>query len=208
MRKGIFITFEGSEGSGKSTQSELLAKYLKNKGYPVIHLREPGSTGVAEKIRRILLDSSNKAMTAECEMLLYMAARADIVARIIKPALAKGKVIVCDRFLDSTLAYQGYGLGVGLQLIKAIGKFTTQGIKPNLTFYLDLPLKQGLKRCGTELDRIEKRSLKYHQRVRNGYLKLARLEPKRIKVIKADKTIPATQDKIRKLAKKICRLKI
>ncbi|KPK97057.1 MAG: thymidylate kinase, partial [Omnitrophica WOR_2 bacterium SM23_72] len=126
--KGVFITFEGSEGCGKSTQSYLLYQYLKRKGYKAIYLREPGSTAIGEKIRKILLDPNNDSLTAVSEMLLYMAARSQIVDEIIKPALAAGKLVICDRFLDSTLAYQGYGLGLDIKLLEEIGKHVTRKI--------------------------------------------------------------------------------
>jgi dTMP kinase len=196
--RGKFITFEGSEGCGKSTQSGLLYGYLKKKGYPAVYLREPGGTSISEKIRKILLDPGNH-ITAECETLLYMAARSQLVAGVIKPALSKGKIVICDRFLDSTLAYQGSGLGVDIALIKRLGNFVTGGIKPDLTIFLDLPVKRGLKHRKLQKDRIEKRSIAYHLRVRRGYLKLAILEPKRIKIIKVDKDKQKTQLKIREL---------
>ena len=209
--RGIFITFEGSEGCGKSTQSRLLYEYLKKKGYRLVYVREPGGTKISEKIRKILLDSKNESITSTCEMLLYMAARSQVVSEVIKPALTKGKIVICDRFLDSTIAYQGYGLGIDIGLIKNIGNFATEGIKPHLTILLDLPTKEGLAVCGRVKDRIEKRSLCYHLGVRKGYLKLASGEPKRIKVIKVDKDKHKTQEKIRKLVShflRLCRLGI
>jgi len=201
--KGKFITFEGSEGCGKSTQSKLLAQYLKSLGYKVVYLREPGGIKISEKIRDILLDAKNDSMSAETEMLLYMAARAQVVSEIIRPALSKGRIVICDRFLDSTLAYQGYGLGMNINLIKTIGEFATTGIKPNLTIFLDLPVKKGLLHRKFVEDRIEKRSLGYHARVRKGYLKLASLEPKRIKIVKVEDEKSCTQSKIRKLVKDV-----
>lgn len=197
--KGKFITFEGSEGSGKSTQSKLLCQYLKNKGFKVIFLREPGTTAIGEKIRKILLDTKNDSMSPECELLLYMAARSQLVNEVIKPALKQGKIIVCDRFMDSTLAYQGYGLGMDIRSIRHIGDFVTAGIKPDLTVFLDLPVEKGLAKCGAIMDRIEKRACSYHERVRKGYLNLVRLEPGRIKIIKVDKDKIVTQQKIRGL---------
>jgi len=199
MKKGKFITFEGSEGSGKSTQSRLLYNYLKDKGYPVVYLREPGGTRIGEKIRAILLDKKNKGMSAECETLLYMASRAEAVNKIIKPALSKGKIVICDRFLDSTIAYQGYGLGVDIKTIIFIGKFVSYGIKPDLTIFLDIPIQKGLAYRKGVRDRIEMRSLYYHRRVRNGYLTMARKEPARIKVVNVDKDKQKTQSKIRSL---------
>lgn len=197
--KGKFITFEGSEGCGKSTQSEMLYRYLKSKGLNVVYLREPGGVKLSEKIRQILLNPENK-ISPEAETLLYMAARAQVVREIIQPALKAGKIVVCDRFLDSTIAYQGFGLGVDIAMIKSIGKFATLGIKPGLTIFLDLAVEKGLKhRCNCK-DRIEQRSFKYHETVRKGYLELARLEPKRIKIVKVEPDKLTTQDNIRRLA--------
>lgn len=200
--RGKFITFEGPEGSGKSTQSKLLCNYLRSKGYKVIYLREPGVTKVSEKIRSILLDAKNHSLTKEAEMLLYMAARSQIVNEIIRPALLKGKIVLCDRFLDSTIAYQGYGLGISIDLIKEVGNFVTGGIRPDLTILMDLPVKKGLKYREFSKDRIERRSLAYHLLVRKGYLKLAAQEPKRIKIVKVEKDQNKTQNKIRELLEK------
>ena len=200
--KGKFITFEGSEGCGKSTQSRMLFDYLKSQGKKAIYLREPGATKVSEKIRDILLDARNDAMLAECEMLLYMAARSQIVGEIIKPHLEKGFIVICDRFLDSTVAYQGYGLGMDIGFIKCVGKFATLNIKPNLTIFLDLPVSSGLVHRDGNKDRIEKRSLAYHLRVRRGYLSLAHQEPRRIKIVKVEKNKELTQAKVRELVNK------
>ncbi|MBN2830844.1 MAG: dTMP kinase [Candidatus Omnitrophica bacterium] len=200
--KGKLITFEGSEGCGKSTQSRRLYEYLKKRKKKVIYLREPGATKVSEKIRTILLDAKNNAMLAECETLLYMAARSQIVGEIIKPKLEKGGVVICDRFLDSTLAYQGYGLGIDIDFIRCIGKFATFGIKPDLTIFLDLPVNKGLMHRYGCCDRIEKRPLSYHLRVRNGYLKLAGKDSKRIKIVRVEKDKNNTQKRIRKLVEK------
>jgi dTMP kinase len=200
--KGKFITFEGPEGSGKSTQGKLLVKYLKSKGKKAIFLREPGGTAISEKIRRILLDRANHEICHLSEMLLYMAARAQLIQKVIKPTLAKGYFVVCDRFLDSTIAYQGWGLRVDLSLIEHIGNFVTSEIKPDLTIFLDVPIKKGLGACGRILDRIEQRPISYHQRVRRGYLKLAAKYPKRIVIVKPDKDKNVTQSKIRQTVKK------
>jgi len=185
--KGKFITFEGSEGSGKSTQIRMLAAYLESKGKKVLVLREPGGVRISEDIRDILLDIKNKNMTDICETLLYMAARAQIVEEVIAPALRRGTIVLCDRFLDSTVAYQGYGNGVDVKFIKEMGRLVTQRITPDITFLFDLSVKEGLSRRGKIRDRIEHRSLIYHNRVRQGYLKIARAEPRRIKIIKADR---------------------
>ncbi|MDD5562064.1 MAG: dTMP kinase, partial [Candidatus Omnitrophica bacterium] len=169
------------------------------KGLKAIYLREPGGVKLSEKIRDILLDPGSK-ISAEAETLLYMAARAQVVRDIIKPALEAGKVVICDRFLDSTIAYQGFGLGVDIRMIKTIGNFATLGIKPDITFFLDLPVKKGLKHRFNCKDRIEQRSFKYHEKVREGYLKLARLEPKRIKIVKVQADKSMTQENIRRFA--------
>lgn len=203
--KGRFITFEGPEGCGKSTQSKLLYRYLKTKGYKIIFLREPGGTRISEKIRKILLDPKNH-ISPVCEMLLYMAARAQVVKEVIGPALLKGKIVICDRFLDSTLAYQGFGLGMDINFIKYAGSFATGGITPDLTIFLDLPFKKGLKHRRFSKDRIEQRSISYHSRVMEGYHKLMRLEPKRIKIIKVEKDKERTQGKIRKLVGKFLKI--
>ena len=200
--RGKFITFEGSEGSGKSTHSRLLYDYLKSRGLDVIYIREPGGTKISEAIRGLLLDCKNEDMAPEAEMLLYMAARAQLIAQIIEPALKKGRIVLCDRFLDSTLAYQGYGLGINLKLIRDVGGFATRNTVPDLTIFLDLPAREGLKACSRikTKDRIEKRPIKFHLAVRSGYLKIARQEPKRFKIIKVEKDMRLTQKKVRILA--------
>lgn len=197
--RGKFITFEGTEGCGKSTQSKMLYRYLKNKGLPVVYLREPGGVAVSEKIRKILLNPGNK-ISPLCEMLLYMAARVEVVNTVIKPALLRGKIVVCDRFLDSTVVYQGFGLGVNLAAINSVARIATSGIKPDLTILLDRQLKKGLKYRQGQMDRIEKRDLAYHRRVRDGYLKLAAKEPSRIKTVKVQEDRLKTQSKIRALS--------
>jgi dTMP kinase len=201
--RGKFITFEGSEGSGKSTQARLLYNYLKKRHLSVYRIREPGSTIISEKIRRILLDPKNKNMSNLTEMLLYMAARAQLVQDVILPQLRKGKVVICDRFLDATLAYQGYGHGIDIKLIKRLGEYATLGIKPDMTFFLDIDVEKGLRRTGRTKDRIERRSLSYHEKVRRGYLRLARTEPWRIKVIKAKFDKDKIQSTIRSFVDRI-----
>lgn len=201
--KGKFITFEGSEGSGKSTQAKLLCDYLRKKKISVIALREPGSTAISEKIRKILLDPANKAMSVTCEMLLYMAARAQLVEEIIKPALNKGKFVICDRFLDATIAYQGFGGKIDIKIIQELGRIATKDIQPDLTFLLDINPKEGLKRAGKIKDRIELRKLSFHQKVRRGYFKLAKKEPGRIKVIPVQRYRSKTQEIIRKYIDKL-----
>ena len=187
--RGIFITIEGPEGSGKSTHSKLLCDFLRRRGYRVLHTREPGGARISEAVRKILLNKNNKGMSDICELFLFLAARAQIVDEIVRPALKKGYVVVCDRFHDATVAYQGYGAGLDLKLIEEMGKLATKGIKPDLTVLLDVETKKGLRRAGAK-DRIETKSLEFHKRVRGGYLALAEREPGRIKVI------PTTEAKV------------
>ena len=196
--KGKFITFEGSEGSGKSTQANLLLQYLKRRGIPVMLLREPGGVRISEAIRGLLLDVKNAEMTKESETLLYMASRAQLVEEILKPALKKGTVILCDRFLDSTIAYQGYGNGVDIEMIKRTGAFATQGIAPGLTLLFDIDTGKGLSRTNAVKDRIELRSVDYHRRVRKGYLTLAKQNRKRFRVILVNQDKEAIFEIVRK----------
>ena len=184
-RKGILITLEGNEGSGKSTQIKLLGSYLKRKGYSVFVTREPGGTRIGDGIRKVLLDNKNKKMTAECETLLYMASRAQLVEEVIKPKLKSGSIVLCDRWLDATVAYQGYGGGIEVSWIKALGKWAVQGVKPTLTLFLELPLLVGLKRAKSHraADRMERKTILFHKNVRRGYLKIMREEPGRFRSI-------------------------
>ena len=183
---GKFITFEGSEGSGKSTQAAYVLEYLRSKKVPVMLLREPGGVKISENIRKLLLDVNNTGMGDECETLLYMAARAQMVKEVLEPQLKSSKIVLCDRFLDSTIAYQGYGNGIDIKIIEQLGLFATQGLVPDLTILFDIQPEKGLGRAGQKRDRIESRSLEYHKRVRNGYLDLSKRNPARIKVIKVD----------------------
>ncbi len=207
MVKGKFITFEGSECCGKSTQSKLLYEYLQEKGHKVIFLREPGGTKISEDIRQILLDNKNKSLTSETELLLYMASRAQTVSEVITPALNDGQIVVCDRFLDSTIVYQGYGLGLDIKLIKSLGVFVTAGIKPDLTILLDLPLEDALNGIRREKDRIESRPLEYHRKVKSGYLELASQDPERVKIVKLADDKKETQSKIRLLVDNLLKSK-
>ncbi|MBU4205198.1 MAG: dTMP kinase [Candidatus Omnitrophica bacterium] len=207
-KQGLFITFEGPEGSGKSTHSKLLCEFLRRKSVRVLHTREPGGTVISEKIRKILLDPENKRMDVITEMLLYMAARSQIVKQKILPALKQGKVVVCDRFLDATLAYQGYAGGLDIKLIEDIGRLATGGLAPDLTFLLDIDSEQGLARAGNVKDRMERKSLTFHRSVRKGYLRIAKKEPARVKVMSAVGEIDETQENIRKIALRLCRSKI
>ena len=182
-RQGILITLEGNEGCGKSTQIKMLYRYLKKKGKKVFLTREPGGTKIGDDIRRVLLDVRNKGMSPLCETMLYMASRAQLVGEVVKPHLAKGEIVLCDRWLDATVAYQGYGGGVDLRLIGTLGRIATQGIVPKRTVYLDLPVKVGLSRAKKRhrADRMEKKRVAYLEKVRQGFLAIARREPGRFK---------------------------
>ena len=184
--KGILITLEGNEGSGKSTQIRLLHNYLKKKGRRVFLTREPGGTRVGDGIRKILLDNRHQKMTAVTETLLYMASRAQLVEEVIKPRLKKGEIVLCDRWLDATLAYQGYGGGVDKKWIESLGQEVTQGIPPKSSLFLELPLACGLRRARQhkKADRMERKEMGFHRRVRQGYLRIAKAEPRRFKRIK------------------------
>ncbi len=196
MKRGYFITFEGAEGSGKSTQIRNAVAFLKKKGYSVMMLREPGGTRVSERIRRILLDKNLKEMAPVTELLLYLAARAQIVRETILPALKKGKVVVCDRFEDSTRAYQGFGRRIPLAAIQRASKLARGTLKPDLTFVLDIDIAKGLRRGGRH-DRIEREALSFHERVRKGFLTLAKKEPRRMIVLDAGKPAAWVSQKVR-----------
>lgn len=196
MSKGIFITFEGGEGSGKSTQIQFVASYFRKKGRKVLVVREPGSTPIGEQIRKILLHPKNKAMSVETELFLYLAARAPLVSEVIRPALKKGLVVISDRFEDSTIVYQGYAGGMNLNLLKQLAKAARGTVVPNLTFLLDVGVKQGLRRSGRS-DRMERKSIRFHERTRHGYLQLARQNPKRFAVISTEISKQEVQKKIK-----------
>ncbi|MDP8230658.1 MAG: dTMP kinase [Candidatus Gorgyraea atricola] len=202
-KRGLFITFEGPEGSGKSTHSKLLCDFLREKGHKVLYTREPGGTLISEKIRKVLLDPKNKGMDVACEMLLYIAARAQIIKEKILPALKRGEIVVCDRFTDATLVYQGYAGGIDLKTIKDINTIATKGISPEVTFLLDIEAKKGLLRSGKNKDRMERKSLLFHKKVRQGYLMIARKEPRRVRILSAIGEISETQEKIRKIVLKL-----
>ncbi len=195
MKKGYFITFEGAEGSGKSTQIRFAVQLLKRMGYPVVFLREPGGTKVSEAIRKVLLDKRLKEIRPETELLLYLAARAQLVREKIAPALNQGKIVVLDRYEDSTVAYQGYGGGIPIKTIEALSRFTRGSTVPHLTFLLDVETRQGLKRSGRG-DRVEQKSVAFHEKVRRGFLSLARETPKRFVVLPYGLTISQIRKKI------------
>ena len=202
-KKGFLITFEGAEGSGKSTQIRFAVNFLKRKGHSVLVLREPGGTKTSEAIRKILLDKKLNTMRPETELLLYLAARAQLVREKIEPALKRGKMVVLDRFEDSTLAYQGFGGGIPLPVIEAFSRFARGSLKPDLTFLLDVGIKEGLRRSGRS-DRVEKKSVAFHEKVRKGFLALARREPRRFLVIPAGLGIQEVRKRVEDKLRTLC----
>ena len=187
----LFITFEGVEGSGKTTQIKRLKRYLKQKGIPYFTTREPGGTPIGEKVRRILLNRAHGEMIALSELFLYEAARAQHVIQVIRPLLKKKGVILCDRFSDASIAYQGYGRKMDPRLVDLLNQMASKGVRPDLTFLLDCPSDMGLRRAvrrdrqkrSNLQDRFEREKIQFHRRVRKGYLSLAKEEPHRIRVI-------------------------
>ena len=194
--QGTLITFEGIDFSGKSVQANLLHGALKDRKLPVLFLREPGGTEISEKIRAVLLDNANHKMSAMTEVLLYSAARAQMVRESIIPHLEKGFVVICDRYFDSTTAYQGFGRKIDLDFIKKLNSFATEELVPDLTFLIDLDPEIALQRKKTDLDRLEKEDLEFHQRVRNGYLEIARPNTERFVIIDGKQSIEVIQDEI------------
>lgn len=187
---GFFITFEGPEGSGKTTQIRLLDEYLGARGYATLATREPGGTRIGNAVRSLLLDPLHAEMSPRAEALLFNAARAQHVDEIIRPALDQGRIVLCDRFADSTLAYQGYGRGQSVPGLRSLIAFATNGLHPQLTVYLDVPAEVGLQRKqAAEWNRMEAQALAFHRAVRQGYLTLAADEPERWLIVDATKTI-------------------
>ena len=204
----MFINFEGIDKSGKSTQISLLVDYLKQKGYEVVQTCEPGGTRLGEKIERILLEPSTKEISGISELFLYLADRAEHVEKIIKPALEKGKIVISDRFADATIAYQGHGRELDIPWIEELNKRVTHGLSPDITFLLDISPNLAQKRSGSEgKDRIENEKISFHQKVRQGYLKLAKRHPERIKVINGEGNVEEIQLTIRKILAKYLRRK-
>jgi dTMP kinase len=198
MAKGLFITFEGTDGSGKTTQIELLTKYLKEKGYNVINTIEPGGTAIGDKIRDILLDRKNKGMSPRTETLLFQASRAELVLKVILPALDSGKIVICDRFYDSTIVYQGMARGLGTEKITDISLWTTGGLEPDITFLMSIEREKGLKRlCGESMDRIEMEEGGFQEKICQGYRELARMYSKRIMEIDAGLPIEEVFEAVR-----------
>lgn len=188
MKKGLFITFEGADGCGKTTQINLLKKYLEENGQNVLLTREPGGKGLGEKVREILLNYDGP-VSDRCESFLFLADRAQNVDVIVKPALAEGKIVLCDRHTDSTVAYQGYGRGLDLEKIHMLNNLATGGKKPDITFVFDVDIETSMKRVGNEKDRMESAGREFFNKVRNGYLEIAKSEPERVKVVDSTRSI-------------------
>ena len=198
----MFITLEGPDGSGKSLQMAPLAEYVRSLGYEVLTTREPGGTAIGDQIREVIMRMDNKSMNPRTEILLFCAARAQIVAQVIRPNLEKGVVVISDRYADSTLAYQGYGHGLSLETLRHILDFATGGLKPDLTLLLDVDVEQGLSRRhtgGGEWNRLDDYEMEFHQRVRKGYLELAAAAPERWQRIDAGLTPDEVQAHIRRV---------
>lgn len=203
ISRGFFISIEGIEGCGKSTQSALLKEWLEERGVDVLLAREPGGTEISEKIRDILLDPVNIGMDPRTELLLYLASRSQIVQELLLPALKGGKVVIVDRYSDSTLAYQGYGRGLRMEKILPINSFASRDLIPDLTIVLDLDPESGFERkgrgtgTGRQGDRLEMETLAFHRKIREGFLDIARNEPDRVVVIDSSRGIREIQDDIR-----------
>jgi dTMP kinase len=194
---GKLITFEGVDGAGKSTQVLLTATALEQRGYAVLTTREPGGTRLSEQIRRLLLDPQFSEMAATTEALLYAAARSQLTGEVILPALESGKIVLCDRFVDSSLAYQGYGRGLGLDLLRTVNAFALVGLGAFYTIVIDLQPEQGKQRFATrESDRLEQESVSFHQRVRDGYCALAAAAPERIRVVDGSGAADTVQSRV------------
>ncbi len=199
VNKGLFISFEGSDGSGKTTQIRLLQQYLADTGVETIVLREPGGTTISEKIRDIILDNRHTEMDSVTEMFLYAASRAQLVAEKIKPALMAGTTVICDRFVDSSFVYQGFGRELGLDRVKAVNDIATDGVMPDMTFFLDIDPDTALKRRydASSPDRLEQESIVFHQRVYEGYIKLQQMFPDRIKCVDGKKGVKDAHSQVK-----------
>jgi len=205
-KRGLFITLEGPDGSGKTTQALLLARYLRKKGHRVVRTREPGGTSIAEALRRIILNPKNR-ISKLTEVLLYEAGRAQHTSELILPALGKGKTVICERYTDATLAYQGYGRGLSIRMVNELNRIASSGLKPDLTVLLDIDVREGLKRVkkisGRKMDRMERESVRFHQRVRKGYLEIASRERKRVKLVRSKETPEKTHLEVVKVIRKL-----
>ena len=201
MQKGLFITFEGADGCGKTTQIKLVKDYLEKSGYEVVLTREPGAKGLGEKIREILLNYDG-IVSDRCESFLFLADRAQNIDTIVNPAVEKGKIVLCDRHIDSTVAYQGYGRGLDLERINKLNLLATDGRVPDLTIVFDIDVETSMQRVGKEKDRMESAGIEFHNRVRNGYLEIAKNEPERVKVVDGREGIEKVFENVKDLVNK------
>ncbi|MEH7343429.1 dTMP kinase [Bacillus sp. JJ1532] len=207
MKKGIFITMEGPDGAGKTTIINMLGSRLEAEGYQVMQTREPGGIDIAEQIRNVILDKNNTKMDPRTEALLYAAARRQHLVEKVIPALEKGYVVLCDRFIDSSLAYQGYARGLGMDEVFSINQFAIEGMMPQITFYFDIEPEEGLERINRhkerEVNRLDLENLEFHHKVREGYYKLINSYPERIYKIDASQSIEmvykAAEEKIKEI---------
>ena len=202
MKKGLFITLEGSDGCGKTTQLNLLKEYLTSKGYEIVVTREPGGKGLGEKLREILLNYDGE-VSDRCEAFLYLADRAQNLDTIIKPAINSGKIVLCDRHTDSSVAYQGYGREQNIDNINMLNELAVNGVHPDLTIVFDIDTETSMARVGAEKDRLESAGIEFHKRVRNGYLEIAKKNPQRIKVVDASQTIEDVQRDVIKIVEEV-----
>ncbi|MBR6722612.1 dTMP kinase [bacterium] len=200
MKKGLFITFEGADGCGKTTQLNLLKEHLENNGYEVVLTREPGGKGLGEKVREILLNYDGE-VSNRCESFLFLADRAQNIDIIVNPAIEQGKIVLCDRHTDSSVAYQGYGRGLDINQINTLNNLATNNKKPDLTLVFDVDIETSMQRVGNEKDRMESAGKEFFNRVRNGYLELAKQEPERIKVIDSTRSIEEVQKDVLEIIK-------
>lgn len=196
----MFITLEGPEGGGKTSQVQHLAKYLRAENFNVLITREPGGSPIGDQIRQVIMELKNTAMDPHTEFLLFSASRAQHVAEVIRPGLEAGQIVISDRFYDSSLAYQGYGQGLPLETLKEITYFATDGLSPDLTLLLDLPVAEGLRRREADgnWNRMDAYDINFHRQVRRGYLKLAAEDPQRWVVLSAEQSFDALQEEIRR----------
>lgn len=208
MARGLFITFEGIEGGGKTTQATLLVEYLKSKNIPALYTREPGGTPIGDQIRKVLLNTENHPMTGLTELLLYGASRAQHVEQLIRPSLEKGMMVICDRYTDATFAYQWAGRGLDRKAVETVNQLATSGLHPDLTILLDVPVELGLERAknrNLKLNlqnregRFEEESISFHRRVREGYRELASREPDRIYLIDGTREIKTIHEEIKEI---------
>ena len=205
MKRGLFITFEGADGCGKTTQLKLLAEDLMMRGYDVVITREPGAKGLGEKIREILLNYDGD-VSDRCESFLFLADRAQHNDMIVNPAIETGKIVLCDRHTDSSVAYQGYGRGLPVERIKMLNELAVNGRHPDLTIVFDIDVETSMSRVGDEKDRLESAGMEFFNRVRNGYLEIAKQEPQRVKVLNAAKSIEEIQKDVKKLVENLLRI--